>query len=498
MGTVGDGGVGDGGAGDDLAAMSIDELADAVARGAAEQAAHLAWWLALIAEFNRRDGHLAFGMRSCAQWLSWRCGIDTRTARDHVRVAGRLVELRLVRDELASGRLSYSKVRALTRAADADNEALLVSLARDLSASQLERVISQYETLHGERLTNSDDEERRRHCGVTRWVDGAGLVHHEIVSAPEDGGLIDAALSFGADSLYAAAKAAAKAPPATASPDAGVVAVDKAAGRPSKARRQLDALTWVLRRGLLNAARDDLVDEARYLVVLHVREGQAMVSSDGRVDLGNGLAVTPRTLQRLGCGNLVQGMLSGVDGRPLDLGDRVRLATRNQRMALKALYPTCEIPGCDVPFEWCEVHHLVAWEAGGPTDIDNLRPRCRWHHHLVHEGAWREVLGVDGRTVLLPPDGRDPVVACPALSAVPVRATALVDANRARGIAPPDDLASLGGYGQGERLSEFGFAMIIDALFAAATPPGPADLGDLMAARDVDDALAAGSSPPTG
>ena len=467
----------------DPGTMSIEQLAEAVARGTSEQAAHFAMWLALVAEFDRRDGHLTYGMHSVAAFLSWRCGLDGRTARDHVRVALRLHELPLVQAELAAGRLSYSKVRALTRAATTANEMLLVTLAHDLTAAQLERVIKHYEVVHGPPLTEHDDAGRRTQCGVNRWVDGDGLVHFEVVAAPEEAGLIDAALAFGADSLFAEAKAAAGA---------------GGAARLPQARRRLDAMTWVLRRGLINASRNDLVDESRYLVVLHVREGQAMVTPDGRVDLGNGLAVTPRTLQRLGCGGLVQGMLSSVDGRPLDLGDRVRLATRNQRMALKAMYPTCDIPGCETPFDWCDVHHVVWWEAGGPTDMDNLRPRCKRHHHLVHEGGWREVIGTDGRTVLLPPDGREALPQSPALTAVPVRADALVAANRARGVVPPDDLTSLGGRGSGERLSNFGYVMILDALVAADAARERADLLTLAAARDVDDALASGASPPTG
>lgn len=460
--------------------LSIDELADAVARGTAEQAAHLAHWLGLVAEFARRDGHLQFGLRSVSEFLSWRCGIDGRTARDHVRVAQRLEALPLVRREMAAGRLSYSKVRALTRTATEANEELLVSLATDLSAAQLERVITQYEALHGPALTETADDERRRQCGVTRWVDNAGLVHYEVIAAPDEAGLIDAALAFGSDSRFAEAKAA------RAAAKAGGEAEPPPLPKLPHARQQLESMQWVLRRGLVNAARDDLVEESRYLVVLHVREGQAMVTPEGRVDLGNGLTVTPKTLQRLGCGGMVQAMLSSVEGRPLDLGDRVRLATRNQRMALKAQYPTCDIPGCETPFDWCDVHHLVPWEAGGPTDLANLRPRCRRHHHLVHEGGWREVLDDRGRTVLLPPDGRVVMSAAPPLTPGPVGADALVASNRARGVRPPDDLSSLGGHGTSERLSDYGFATIIEAL---------CNTDDLTAARTVDEALA-GADPP--
>lgn len=487
---------------DDPRLLSNDQLAERIRVAASEQTAHQAWWFSLIAEFERREGHLEFGMRSCAEFLSWWCGIDPRTAREQLRVIRKLQGLPLVRAEFEAGRLTYSKVRALTRAADANNESMLVSLAADLTATQLERVVGALESAH-QTLTQSDDDRRRTQCGVTRWVDALGLVHHEVVSAPEQAGIVDAALGFGADNLFKEGKANAKAKAAKTTEEPADDAVAPMP-RPTPAQRRLDALVWVLKRGLINANRIDLVDESRYLVMLHVREGQAMVTDDGKVDLGNGLAVTPRTLRRLGCGGLVQGMLHGVDGRPLDLGDRVRLATRNQRLALEAMYPTCEVPGCDVPFAWCEVHHLVPWENGGPTDMDNLRPRCSFHHHLVHEGGWREVLGVEGRTVLIRPDGTRHVGPSPAMSAAPVSPAALVYANRERGVTPPSpsELSSLGGHALGERLSTWGMSMIIESLLTLDGSGVRRDeFADLDGADNVDELVGTGSGragPPSG
>lgn len=476
---------------DDPRLLSNDQLAERIRVAASEQTAHQAWWFSLIAEFDRRDGHLEFGMHSCAQFLSWWCGVDQRTAREQLRVIRKLQGLPLMRAEFEAGRLTYSKVRALTRTADANNEATLVMLAADLTATQLERVVGALEAAH-QVLTQDDDDRRRTQCGVTRWVDALGLVHHEVVSAPEQAGLVDAALGFGADNLFQEAKAAKAAKANAEAADEAVVPMPK----PTASQRRLGALLWVLERGLINAHRTDLVDESRYLVMLHVREGQAMVTDDGKVDLGNGLAVTPRTLRRLGCGGLVQGMLHGVDGQPLDLGDRVRLATRNQRLALEAMYPTCEIPGCDVPFAWCEVHHLVPWEDGGPTDMANLRPRCTFHHHLVHEGGWREVLGIDGRTVLIRPDGTREVGPSPTMEAAPVSPAALVYANRGRGVAlpPSAELSSLGGHALGERLSVWGMSVIVESLLALDRRGGRrAQFADLDAADNVDELVGSDS-----
>src|SRR4051794_31434119 len=113
-----------------LAKVPIDRLEADIASLAADLARRLERWLALVAEFDRRGGARRSGFRGTAEWLAWRCGLTQRTARDHVRVARALGERPLVREGLASGALSYSKVRALARAPVGEDEAALVRLAR--------------------------------------------------------------------------------------------------------------------------------------------------------------------------------------------------------------------------------------------------------------------------------------------------------------------------------------------------------------------------------
>src|SRR5215218_6350614 len=91
---------------------------EALEQEIAELASHIhaatCRWLTLIAEFDRREGWAHWGCRSCAHWVSWRCGIAPVAAREHLRVARRLAHLPLIRAAFAEGRLSYSQVRALT------------------------------------------------------------------------------------------------------------------------------------------------------------------------------------------------------------------------------------------------------------------------------------------------------------------------------------------------------------------------------------------------
>ena len=86
-----------------------------------ELAGHLAAatcrFLVLLGDFDARRGWASWEMNSCAQWLSWKCQMSSGTAREHVRVARALRDLPVIRARFAAGRLSYAKVRALTRIA---------------------------------------------------------------------------------------------------------------------------------------------------------------------------------------------------------------------------------------------------------------------------------------------------------------------------------------------------------------------------------------------
>src|SRR6266542_1145173 len=109
----------------DLDEITIERLEQDIARLCGELSQRLEHWLMLVAEFDRRGGARRWGFRGTAGWLAWHCGLSVRAARDHVRVARGLLERPLIRSAFASGELSYSKIRALTRAPVSEDEAPL-------------------------------------------------------------------------------------------------------------------------------------------------------------------------------------------------------------------------------------------------------------------------------------------------------------------------------------------------------------------------------------
>ncbi len=100
----------------DSGTSTVDQLGEQIAVLSAQIQAATYHLLVLIREFDERSGWNT-GFRSCAHWLNWRTGLELGAAREKVRVARALGELRLLSDAMRCGELSYSKVRALTRVA---------------------------------------------------------------------------------------------------------------------------------------------------------------------------------------------------------------------------------------------------------------------------------------------------------------------------------------------------------------------------------------------
>jgi hypothetical protein len=109
-------------------------------------------------------------------------------------------------------------------------------------------------------------------------------------------------------------------------------------------------------------------------------------------ETSDGIPLPPETVRRLACEAAIVPIVLNSAGEVLDCGREVRVANRAQRRALRAMYHTCAYPHCDVSFDRCDIHHVIAWLRHGRTDLDNLLPLCSRHHHLVHEGRWRLTL----------------------------------------------------------------------------------------------------------
>ncbi|MFF1550333.1 DUF222 domain-containing protein [Rhodococcus erythropolis] len=114
------------------------------------------------------------------------------------------------------------------------------------------------------------------------------------------------------------------------------------------------------------------------------------------------------TARMLACDCTVTRILLDENGVLLDCGKEARTATVPQRRALAVRDGGCAFPGCGTPPGWCDAHHIVHWNDGGPTDLDNLILWCGHHHRTLHHTQWRVEIGPDRKSVFYPPMSIDP------------------------------------------------------------------------------------------
>jgi hypothetical protein len=113
------------------------------------------------------------------------------------------------------------------------------------------------------------------------------------------------------------------------------------------------------------------------------------------------------TARRLAADAEIIPVVLGSNSEVLDLGRTARLFTSAQRRALAARDGGCIWPGCTMPPAWCEVAHLLAWQLGGETDLENGALMCPHHHRRFDHDGWA-LRREHGTPYLIPPTWLDP------------------------------------------------------------------------------------------
>lgn len=131
-----------------------------------------------------------------------RCGISPGTAREKIRVANALFDLPLTSGAFQSGRLSYSKARALTRAAMPHNEQSLLDYAIPATALQVEEHCRQLRNVQRD-LSSVDAKRLQRQRYLSRSYHGDGSMTISVELPRESGELVMKALDMAMTQLEA-------------------------------------------------------------------------------------------------------------------------------------------------------------------------------------------------------------------------------------------------------------------------------------------------------
>jgi len=349
--------------------------------------------LQLIADLDDEAPWGAWGLKSCAHWLNWRCGISLNAAREKVRVAHALQGLPLISADFASGRLSFSKVRALTRVADGVNETALLELAHHATAAQVEKLVRAYRCVAGRLAEREQAVSRHAARELSYYHDEDGSLVIRARLPAEQGAVVLQAINAAMDTQY------------TGKNDDA--ANDVTAVTPTSedrfAQRRADALTTMAETLLRHRPGPQLSAE-RYQVVVHVT-GETLAAGDGdRCELDSGQRLAPDTARRIACDASILRITNDASGNPLDIGRRTRAVPPSMLRALRSRDHGCRFPGCNHD-RFVDAHHIRHWANGGETSLDNLVLLCRRHHRLVHEGGFGVERSAGGAMRFTRPDG---------------------------------------------------------------------------------------------
>jgi hypothetical protein len=145
-----------------------------------------------LRQFDEHEGWAEAEMPTCAHWLSWRTGIGLNAAREKVRVARALGELPRVDKLFGKGKLSFSKVRAITRVATPASEQDFIDIALNATAVQVERLCGAYRRTHEDKDAPKPKPKRY----VRRSKTFGGMERIEMQLPPEEAKIVwDALMS---------------------------------------------------------------------------------------------------------------------------------------------------------------------------------------------------------------------------------------------------------------------------------------------------------------
>jgi hypothetical protein len=297
----------------------------------------------LAAEFDASNEWIADGAPTCAHWIADALDVEVSTAREWLRIGRALADLTLTDERFADGRLSYSKVRALTRVATPDDEAELCALAEQVPAG---RLVSSLAAWTARRESPAQTEKRHRQTRRLSWhVDVDGMVVGEFRLPPADAAVLTTAV----DGLV-------RRNHRNASADA--------LRWPSIAQQRADALVALVRGGGTRIVTE---------IVLHVR-------GDG-CTLDDGTPIPSTVVERIAPTAFIRALIHDARRRPINASSRQRRPTTRQRRLVQERDRQCVDCGST---DLLEFDHVPPYEESKHTVVEELRPRCPNCHHRRH------------------------------------------------------------------------------------------------------------------
>ncbi len=353
-------------------------------------------FIKLLAEFDDNGGWQGDGINSFAHWLNWKVGMGMMMGREKVRVARSLPDLPLIDEAFSLGKISYSKVRAMTRVATPQNEKFLLQIAEHGTANHMEFLVRKYQ--YCKRLQEPKESENwKRYKDFGWYQDETGMYVINVRLPPEEGALVIKALEIIQAENKKKKQDMAVRENVEVKVDSNNVSAETISQRSfSEGMLKEDFLAdrasafTHLAESYLNGNSNSLGE--KYQIFLHINANAASldskVSRSDHCSIDHKRFLTPEVARRLACDASLTTVLEDDQGNVLNIGRRSRVIPRAMTHALRIRDAGCRYPGC-CQNHYTDIHHIKHWAEGGETSIENLVTLCRFHHGLLHKGEYR-------------------------------------------------------------------------------------------------------------
>lgn len=316
----------------------------------------------IVAEMDRDELCGATGARSIQALVAWKTGIAPRNAETVVAVARRLEEFPRCAQGMREGRLSLDQVGVIAEKAADGSDAHYAELAAVATVRQLRTAVK----LEPRPEPETRPEPER---SITKNVEDEYTTWR--IRLPRlDAAKFDTALQSRHDAVIADWK--------RDHDTDGEPASDQAPPFPNL----VDAFMSLIEAGW-DAETARRPHGQHTAVAVHVdldKHGDKQVAA-----LHLGPLLTDDERSYLLCDATCEAWFER-RGQVIGAGRTTRTISRRLRRALEHRDRCCVVPGCGST-RGLHAHHIVHWEDGGPTELNNLVLVCPFHHRLHHRGG---------------------------------------------------------------------------------------------------------------
>jgi len=338
-------------------AERLDVLLDKVAELTGQRNAIDGQIVEIVAEIDRDELWGATGALSVPALVAWMTGISPRNAKTIVAIAQRIEEFPRCAKGMREGRFSLDQVGVIAEKAADGSDAHYAEMAESATVTQLRSAIKL------EPRPEPEPEPRPQPPrSISKTADEQSATWR--ITLPHDeAATFESALDSHRDALVADWKrdhpdgASGQAPPLPNTVDAFMSLIETGWDADVARRPHAQRTTVVVH-----------VDLETRVTALHL--GPLLTADDRRY---------------LTCDATCEVWFER-SGQVIGSGRATRTVNRRLRRVLEHRDWRCVVPGCGAT-RGLHAHHIVHWEDGGLTELDNLVLVCPYHHRAHHRGV---------------------------------------------------------------------------------------------------------------